>query len=146
LNYLNGRILATAQSEADVTVDLASICNLSAGQVNYNFIDGTHFTNAFCTNMMTCINTNTGFVRLLPTGSYPNQYTATNTLTVISTGLTNNTADTYLVSATLVTGGAVKDQNGTTFLAPVAGSVFYLKPGFQFTGTAITATAVIINR
>jgi hypothetical protein len=71
---------------------------------------------------------------------------ATNTLAITSTGVTNNTGDTYLVSVTAGTGLSVADGNGTAFRVPVINSTFPLKPAWRFTGTAVTATAVIINR
>lgn len=66
----------------------------------------------------------------------------TNTLIVTSTGLTNNTTSDYLVAVTAGTGLAVKDGNGNQFLAPVLNDTFPLKPGWRFTGTAVTGIAV----
>jgi hypothetical protein len=71
---------------------------------------------------------------------------ATNTLTVTSTGVTNNTRDTYLVSVTAGMGLAVKDGAGNQFLAPVLNSTFPFKPNWRFTGTAVTGIAVIISK
>ena len=67
---------------------------------------------------------------------------ATNTLTVSATGLTNSTAYTYLLSVTAGTGLVVKDQNGNEFLAPVLNNTFPLKPGWRFTGSSVTGIAV----
>jgi hypothetical protein len=73
-------------------------------------------------------------------------YTATNTLTVFSTGLTNSTADTYLCSITAGSAMTLKDGNGNQFMTPDVNSTFPLKPNWKLSGTAITGTAVIMNR
>ena len=78
--------------------------------------------------------------------SYLSAYTATNTLVVSSSGVTNTTLDTYLVSITAGTSMAVKDQNGNQYYTPVINSAFPLKPNQRFTGTAVTGTAMILNR
>lgn len=64
---------------------------------------------------------------------------ATNTLTVSSTGITNNTAFNYLLTITAGTGLAMKDGNGNQFATPVLGDTIPFKPGWRFTGTAVTA-------
>ena len=73
-------------------------------------------------------------------------YTATNTLAVSASGVTNNTTDTYLVSVTAGTSMAIKDTNGNQYYTPIINSAFPLKPNQRFTGTAVTATALIMNR
>lgn len=76
-----------------------------------------------------------GFINL-GVGSFSSS--STNTLVVNATGLTNNTLQNYLVSVTGGTGLSVKDASGTQFLVPVLGDAFPLKPGWRFTGTAVT--------
>jgi len=100
-----------------------AIYNSTTGKVN-----GTYFDNG------------TNFVL---SGTF---LTATNTLTVAATGATNNTGDTYLVSVTAGTSMALKDQNGNQYLTPIANSAFPLKPSQRFTGSGITATALIISK
>jgi hypothetical protein len=85
-----------------------------------------------------------GLTSLSPAGL--SSYTATNTLVVTATGLTNATADTYLVSVTAGSSLAVKDGNGNQFLAPVLGMTFPLKPAWRFTGTAVTGIAVLQSK
>ena len=72
--------------------------------------------------------------------------TATNTLAVVSTGVTNNTSDTYLLSITAGTGMSLKDPNGNQYRAPVVNGAYPLKPLFRFSGTGITATADILSK
>ena len=87
-------------------------------------------------------------------GSFTGEFTptggialsATNTLTVTSTGVTNGTSNTYLVSVTAGTGLTLKDSNGVQFLTPVSGSTFPLKPQWRFAGTGVTGLAVIISK
>ena len=67
---------------------------------------------------------------------------ATNTLPVTSTGITNNTLVDYLLTVTAGTGLALKDPNGNQFMTPVLGDTVPLKPGWRFTGTAVTAQCV----
>ena len=83
---------------------------------------------------------------LLLVASRSSLLAATNTLTVLASGVTNNTTDTYSVSVTAGTSMSVADGNGTAFLTPVINSSFPLKPNWRFTGTAVTGTAVILNR
>jgi hypothetical protein len=68
--------------------------------------------------------------------------TATNILAVGSTGVTNKTAINYLLSVTAGIGLALKDGNGNQFLTPVLGDTVPLKPGWRFTGTAVTGVCV----
>ena len=85
-----------------------------------------------------------GLTNLLPAGL--SSYTATNILTVTTSGLTNNTTDTYSVAITAGTAMALKDGNGTQFLTPILGASYPLKPNWRLTGTAITGTAVIMSK
>jgi hypothetical protein len=65
--------------------------------------------------------------------------TTTNTLVVSATGLTNSTANNYLLTITSGAGLALKDGNGNGISTPVSGDTVPLKPGWRFTGTAVTA-------
>ncbi len=67
----------------------------------------------------------------------------TNTLVVTSSGVTNITAFNYLLSITAGTGLSLKSGDGTTILTPAINGAYPLKPGWRFTGTAVTAQAVI---
>lgn len=77
---------------------------------------------------------------LVVTGGFASS--STNTLAVTSTGLTNNTTNDFLISITAGTAMSLKDQSGNQFLVPVLGSAYGLKPGWRFTGTAVTGTAL----
>lgn len=68
--------------------------------------------------------------------------TSTNILVVGATGVTNATAVNYLLSITAGTALALKDGNGNQFLTPVLGDAIPFKPGWRFTGTAVTGVCV----
>lgn len=72
---------------------------------------------------------------------------ATNVIIIGAGGVTNNTTDTYIFTATVGTGLALKDGNGTTITTPILNEPIVLKPNWRFTGTTITASpALIISR
>jgi hypothetical protein len=110
----------------------------TTGVGNNPIISGTYYpsTTAACTN------TSTGTWIALGDGSPILSALAgisTNTLTVGSTGVTNNTSYNYLLTITAGTGLALKDPNGNQFATPVLGETVPLKPGWRFTGTTVTA-------
>lgn len=67
MTYLNQRIAATSKADADIWVGFNSICNPTTGaSSSTNFIDATHFTSAFATNMATFTGTNTAISSVIP--------------------------------------------------------------------------------
>lgn len=71
-------------------------------------------------------------------------YTATNTLAITSTGLTNSTQDTYLLSITAGVTMSLKDGNNTAFLTPLVNTTVPFKPGWRFTAASAAAGVCVI--
>lgn len=99
---------------------------------NYS-LDGLHLygTNGFIQNQR---------LASLMLGNQVGELLNTNTLSVAASGVTNNTPNAYILSVTAGTSLAMKDQYGNQFLTPVLGSAYPMRPGWRFTGTAVTAT------